>query len=175
MRIARTSSMGSLRIPHASNRTGTRRNFRLMVAFYAPMLIQWAHVIHLDSMAPWPHQLCPCPGCAQDIRDLLAEMVPNAQQSAAAFRAVTRQSPGGAITCPYCQGAVEYSADGRTLVASTRVPLRYSRAKMEMRAKDYGSQKSPPEPAMTPEEWVAEEKLMPGALSRYVYAEDMTP
>ena len=46
---------------------------------------------------------------------------------------------------------------------------------MELRARDYGSQKSPPDPAMTPEQWVAEEKLMPGALHAYKYAEDITP
>jgi hypothetical protein len=46
---------------------------------------------------------------------------------------------------------------------------------MELRARDYGSQKSPPDPAMTPEQWVAEEKLMPGALQGYIYVEDGTP
>ena len=43
---------------------------------------------------------------------------------------------------------------------------------MELRARDYGSQKSPPDPTMTPERWVAEEKLMPGALHGYSYVED---
>ena len=43
---------------------------------------------------------------------------------------------------------------------------------MEMRPKDYGSQKLPPEDHMTPELWIAEEKLMPGALRGYKYAED---
>ncbi len=85
------------------------------------------------------------------------------------------QAPGGAITCPYCQRAVEYGVDGQSLVASTQTPLRYSRTKMELRARDYGSQKSPPDPAMTPEQWVAEEKLMPGALQGYIYVEDGTP
>jgi len=46
---------------------------------------------------------------------------------------------------------------------------------MEARAKDYGNQKQPPVPDLTPEEWVAEEKLMPGALQGYHYAEDMQP
>jgi hypothetical protein len=46
---------------------------------------------------------------------------------------------------------------------------------MELRARDYGSQKSPPELAMTPEQWVAEEKLMPGALQGYNYVEDGAP
>jgi hypothetical protein len=45
---------------------------------------------------------------------------------------------------------------------------------MELRASDYGSQKSPPDPAMTPKQWVAEEKQMPGALQGYVYMEDGT-
>jgi len=54
-------------------------------------------------------------------------------------------------------------------------PLRYSRVKMELRAKDYGSQKLPPDPAMTPEQWIAEEKLMPGALFGYRYVEDLSP
>ncbi len=126
-------------------------------------------------MAPWPHQPCPHPGCRHEIRDLLAEMVPNADQRTPEFRAVLGQTPGGAITCPYCQGAVEYGIDGHSLVVSARLPLRYSRTKMELRARDYGSQKNPPEPAMTPEQWVAEEKLMPGALRGYRYAEDAGP
>jgi hypothetical protein len=46
---------------------------------------------------------------------------------------------------------------------------------MELRARDYGNQKNPPEPGMTPEHWVAEEKLMPGALQAYQYVEDSTP
>ena len=46
---------------------------------------------------------------------------------------------------------------------------------MELRAEDYGSQKNPPELGMTPEQWVAEEKLMPGALHAYRYVEDATP
>lgn len=102
-------------------------------------------------------------------------MVPNADQATPQFRALVGQAPGGAITCPYCQRAVEYDTDGESLVTSIRAPLRYSRAKMELRARDYGSQKSPPDPSMTPEQWIAEEKLMPGALHGYVYAEDGTP
>jgi len=46
---------------------------------------------------------------------------------------------------------------------------------MELRVRDYGSQKSPPDEAMTPEQWIAEEKLMPGALHEYQYAEDTAP
>jgi len=46
---------------------------------------------------------------------------------------------------------------------------------MERRARDYGSHKCPPDMAMTPERWVAEEKLMPGALHGYHYVEDGTP
>ena len=46
---------------------------------------------------------------------------------------------------------------------------------MELRAKDYGIQKSPPDLTLTPEQWVAEEKLMPGALQRYTYVEDGAP
>jgi hypothetical protein len=46
---------------------------------------------------------------------------------------------------------------------------------MDLRARDYGGQKKPPEPTMTPEQWIVEEKLMPGALQGYVYSEDITP
>jgi hypothetical protein len=123
-------------------------------------------------MAPWPHQPCPHPECGQEIRDLLTEMVPTAHHATPEFRAVIRQRPGGAITCPYCQRAVEYGMDGRSLVESTRAPLRYSKSKMELRASDYGAHKSPPNSAMTPEQWVAEEKLMPGALRGYKYIEE---
>jgi hypothetical protein len=103
-------------------------------------------------MAPWPHQPCPHPGCGHEIRDLLAEMAPNADQVTPEFRALVGQTFGGAITYAYCQRAVEYSADGQSLVVSARTPLRYSRLKMELRARDYGNQKSPPDPAMTPEQ-----------------------
>jgi hypothetical protein len=126
-------------------------------------------------MAPWPDQRCPHSDCGQWIRDLLAEMVPGPDQATPEFRALIGQTPGGAITCPFCQRAVEYSVDGQTLSVSARTPLRYSRAKMEFRARDYGNQKSPPDPTMTPEQWVAEEKLMPCALQGYVYVEDGAP
>jgi hypothetical protein len=102
-------------------------------------------------------------------------MVSDEEQTTPEFKAVVAQQPGGAITCPYCAEAVEYDVDAKTLVISTRTPLRYSRAKMERRAADYGSQTTPPNPTMTPEEWIAEEKLMPGALQGYQYAEDMHP
>jgi hypothetical protein len=46
---------------------------------------------------------------------------------------------------------------------------------MELRARDQGSEKSPPDLTMTPEQWVAEEKLMPGALRAYNYVEDGAP
>jgi hypothetical protein len=126
-------------------------------------------------MAPLPHQPCPHAGCGQEIRDLLVEMLPNADRPKYEFRALVSQTPGGAITCPYCQRPVEYDIDGQSLIVSARTPLRYSRAKMELRARDYGSQKSPPDPTMTPEQWISEEKLMPGALQGYVYVEDGTP
>jgi hypothetical protein len=32
---------------------------------------------------------------------------------------------------------------------------------------DYGNQLAPPQPAMTPEDWIAQDKLMPGALYGY--------
>jgi hypothetical protein len=38
---------------------------------------------------------------------------------------------------------------------------------MELRSKDYGVQKNRPNPAMTPEQWVAQEKLMSEALQGY--------
>jgi len=102
-------------------------------------------------------------------------MVPNSDQARPEFKAILGQTPGGAITCPYCQQAVEYDTDGKSLVLSARVPFRNSRAKMEQRAQDYGRHKSPPDMATTPEQWVAEEKLMPGALHGYQYVEDGTP
>jgi hypothetical protein len=51
------------------------------------------------------------------------------------------------------------------------VPLRYSRQKMESRAKGYG-QVFLNKADATPEEWVADDKGMPGALRGYRYAED---
>jgi hypothetical protein len=125
--------------------------------------------------SPWPNQLCPYADCGRLIKDLLAEMVPDIDQTKPEFKALVAQGPGGAITCPYCQKPVEYQVDGKTLGISARAPLRYSRAKMEVRASDYGNQKNPPEAQMTPEQWIAEEKLMPGALRGYRYAEDSNP
>ena len=93
----------------------------------------------------------------------------------AEFKAVLGQTPGGAVTCPYCQQAVEYDPDGKSLVPSLRVPFRYSRAKMERRASDYGRHKSPPDMATTPERWVAEDRRMPGTLHGYQYVKDATP
>ena len=40
---------------------------------------------------------------------------------------------------------------------------------------DYGNQKNPPDLGITPEQWIAEEKLMPGALRGYTYVEDLRP
>jgi hypothetical protein len=102
-------------------------------------------------------------------------MLPNADRSKPEFKALIGQLPGGAITCLYCQRAVEYDIGGTMLTTSAQAPLRYSRAKMEMRAADYGNQKSPPESGMTPEQWIAEEKLMYGALQGYLYVEDLVP
>jgi hypothetical protein len=143
-------------------------------AGFCPSRPQSLHLV--TFMAPWPNQSCPHPGCGEPIRDLLTEMVASADQATLEFRALLGQTPGGAITCPYCQQSVEYDTDGRSLVSSARVPFQYSRAKMERRARDYGSHKIPPDAAMTPEQWVAEEKLMPGgALHGYRYVEDGTP
>jgi hypothetical protein len=102
-------------------------------------------------------------------------MVPDTDRATLDFKAVLAQTPGGAITCPYCQQAVEYDVDGKSLVVSARTPLRYSRTKLQLRAGDYGTCKNPPDAAMTPERWVAEEKLMPGALHGYHYVEDGAP
>jgi hypothetical protein len=98
-------------------------------------------------------------------------MTPDEAKALPGFKELLRHKPGAAINCPFCQGAVEFQDHGN-LAPSTKIPLRYSRTKMEKRAKDYGSTLSPPQPNMTPEEWIAEEKLMPGALQGYTYAED---
>jgi hypothetical protein len=118
---------------------------------------------------PWPDK--PCPSCQQTITDLLAEMVPDSDQATPDYRALNARKPGGAITCPYCQEAVEYDPNGEDLVRSTRTPLRYSRAKTENRARNYGKaflNKTD----TSPEEWVADDKGMSGALRGYRYAED---
>jgi hypothetical protein len=81
------------------------------------------------------------------------------------------EKPGGGITCPYCQSSVAYN-ESRALVKTTAEPLRYSRVKMEMRAQAFGETLNPPNPNLTPEEWIAKDKLMPGALHNYRYAED---
>jgi hypothetical protein len=118
---------------------------------------------------PWPDK--PCPHCGQNIIDLLSEMVPDADQATAGYKALVARQPGGAITCPYCQGAVEYDSNGQDLVATSQEPLRYSRAKTEDRARRYG-QVFLKRADATPEEWLADDKGMPGALRNYRYAGD---
>jgi hypothetical protein len=118
---------------------------------------------------PWPDK--PCPYCGHIITDLLVEMVPDDDQTTADYRAINNRQPGGAVTCPYCQSAVEYHPNGDDLVQSSRVPLRYSRPKTEARARRYG-QVFLNQANTTPEEWVAHDKGMSGALGGYRYAED---
>ena len=119
--------------------------------------------------SPWPDK--PCPHCQQTITDLLSEQVLDADQGTPDYRAINARTPGGAITCPDCQGAVEYAANGEDLVASSRTPLRYSRAKTEDRARKYG-QVFLSKLDATPAEWIADDKGMAGMLEDYKYAED---
>src|SRR5258708_4235000 len=118
---------------------------------------------------PWPDK--PCPHCGKTITDLIMEMVPDANQVTAAYAAINARTPGGALTCAYCQGAIEYHSNGADLVQSSRIPLRYSRRKTEDRARSYG-QVFLKKAGATPEEWIADDKGMPGALRGYRYAED---
>jgi hypothetical protein len=118
---------------------------------------------------PWPDK--PCPFCGRVITDLLIEMVPDGDQASADYAAIHQRRPGGAVTCPYCQNAVEYDANGEDLVRSTRTPLRYSRPKTEGRARSYG-QVFLVNADASPEEWIADDKGMAGALRGYRYAED---
>lgn len=118
---------------------------------------------------PWPDK--PCPHCGHTITDLLMEMVPDSDQSSPDYKAVVGQKPGGAVTCPYCQQAIEYHSNGDDLVQSHRSPLRYSRVKTESRAQSYGRTFLKKADA-TPEEWVSQDKGMSGALRGYRYAED---
>jgi len=117
---------------------------------------------------PWPNKPCPC--CGGLITDLLAEMIERSQKGGSEQKALIGMRPGGAITCPYCQGAIEYDAAGG-LIQSPRTPLRYSRSLIEQRARDFGSHFHR-NPNLTPEEWIELDKAMPGALQGYRYAED---
>jgi hypothetical protein len=99
------------------------------------------------------------------------EMVPDADQATAEYVAINARQPGGAVACAYCRGAIEYHSNGEDLVQSSKTPLRYSRRKTEDRAKNYGRVFLKKLDA-TPEEWVADDKGMPGALQGYRYAED---
>lgn len=116
---------------------------------------------------PWPNQ--PCPYCGERLTDLLAEMVEPTRKGSAEQKALINTQPGGAITCPYCQSAIEYNATG-SLVVSSLVPLRYSRPLIEKRAIDFGQHFLGRN--LTPEEWIEVDKAMPGALQGYRYAED---
>ena len=118
---------------------------------------------------PWPDK--PCPHCFQVITDLLLEMTPDSVHGTLEYKAINDRKPGGAITCPYCQQSVEYDTNGEDLISSMRVPLRYSRAKTEGRAKSYG-QIFFNKPDTTPDDWADQDKGMPGAFRGYRYAED---
>jgi hypothetical protein len=118
---------------------------------------------------PWPDK--PCPYCGNTITDLLTELVPDAQQVTQEYGALIGRRPGGAITCVYCEEAIEYDLNGNDLLRSNRTPLRYSRQKTEDRARRYG-QVFLNKADTTPEEWVADDKGMLGALAGYRYAED---
>jgi hypothetical protein len=98
-------------------------------------------------------------------------MVRDVDQGSADYKAINDRKPGGAIPCPYCQEAVEYDPNGKDLVRSRRIPLRYSRPKTEDRAKRYG-QVFLNQPNATPAEWVDHDKGMAGAFRGYKYAED---
>jgi hypothetical protein len=117
---------------------------------------------------PWPNK--PCPYCSGHITDLLAEMIDPLKKGSPEQKALIGTGPGGAITCPYCQGAIEYDAAGG-LVPSTRPPLRYSRFLLEQRARDFGTHFQG-NPNLTPQEWIELDKAMPGALQGYRFAED---
>jgi hypothetical protein len=99
------------------------------------------------------------------------EMIPDTDQLSADYQAVATRNPGGAVTCAYCQCPVEYHPNTTDLVQSTRLPLRYSRKKTEDRARNYG-QVFLNKGNVTPEEWIAHDKGMAGALRNYRYAED---
>lgn len=118
---------------------------------------------------PWPDK--PCPHCGKIITDLLSEMVPDPLQTTSDYAAIVGRRPGGAITCPFCQSAVEYAANGEDLVASAREPLRYSRTKMENRALTFGRVFLEKE-GTTPEEWLAVDRGMVEALRGYRWAEE---
>src|SRR5438105_3299057 len=114
---------------------------------------------------PWPDK--PCPRCGAIITDLLSEMVPDADRATAGYKALVGRQPGGAITCPYCQGAVKYDPNGKHLVATSLDPLRYSRVKTEERATSYG-QVFLKKADATPEEWVTHDKGWPAPFASTV-------
>jgi hypothetical protein len=45
----------------------------------------------------WPNQLCPYADCGRLIKDLLAEMVPDIDQTKPEFKALVAQGPGGPL------------------------------------------------------------------------------
>ena len=118
---------------------------------------------------PWPDK--PRPHCFQVITDLLLEMVPDEERGTPEYRAINDRKPGGAITCAFCQEAIEYDPNGEDLVPSEMTPLRYSRAKTEGRAQRFG-QVFLNKNDTTPEEWAEHDKGMTGAFRGYRYAED---
>jgi hypothetical protein len=87
----------------------------------------------------------------------------------------TRARAASGLVLHFVASVAILSAGPASLVPPELVPLRYSRTKMERRAADYGSHKSPPVLDMTPEQWVAEQKRTAGAPRGYRYVEDGAP
>jgi hypothetical protein len=67
---------------------------------------------HRSGSSSEPNTDKPCPHCRETITDLLSEMVPDSDQTTADYLAIVGRKPGGAITCPFCQLAVEHQANG---------------------------------------------------------------
>lgn len=120
---------------------------------------QRRHGTRVKVAAPWG--VGKCPHCKRFIEDLLMEMVPKPFTRHPGYRKTIDTKPGGvAVQCPYCGEAVEFD-EQENLVKSDKAPLPYSRQKFEVRTE-----------GLPPEDWVAKEKGMQGALRNHQWEED---
>jgi hypothetical protein len=116
-----------------------------------------------------------CLYCQGYIVDALLECIPVAKRSMPAFRLLFNARPGGALSCPYCNGLLGFNDAGQPQVPQPGWPVfRYGRAELEVKKLADG------EPAATAlTDWALRYRFVqPGThrpLVGYTYAEQALP
>lgn len=118
-----------------------------------------------------PYWSIHCLFCGGYIADALLECVPLAKRSDPAYRTLFLARPGAAFACPYCNGLLGLSDDGRVRIPEAGWPVfRYGQAELDWKKQADG------EPASTSlMDWALRLRMtQPGThqpFTSYVYAE----